>query len=121
MKWLQQFDLDTEDFVEDSWRLLNCRALAQVFNRVSEKRMDLAALRPVSSDSDWANILLDLRVISSHITPLLKQSDVEVSVDLTALARTKGSRRVLETTQVIFLLLHESTKSKRSNFSSAKS
>ena len=102
MKWLQQFDLDTEDFVEDSWRLLNCRALAQVFNCVSEERIDLAALRPVSSDSDWVNILLDLRVISSHITPLLKQSDVEVSVDLTALARKKDQGEFLKLLKLFF-------------------
>ena len=89
MKWLQKFELDTDDFLDDSMKLLNCRVLTQVFNKVSDETIDLSSLRPVASDSDWVNILLDLRLISSRITPLLKQIGVEVSVDLTTLAKKR--------------------------------
>ena len=102
VKWLQQFEVETYDFVEDAWKLLSCRVLAQVFNCVSEESVDLESLRPVASESDWVNILLDLRVISSHITPLLKQSDVEVAVDLTALARKKDQAEFAKFLKLFF-------------------
>ena len=96
LHWLASFDLESDDFIQDTNKLLDGRIFATVYNKLASDTIDISKLSKVTKESDWIYMLLNMRQVASHITPLLKENDIDLSVDLNTLVRKKDQNELLK-------------------------
>lgn len=95
LHWIHAMHPGDSSFLDDPLLLLDCVALAGVYNSVSDDRIDPQSLKR-TADGSWVNILLNLRAVAARISPLLRDSGVELSVDMSAIARKKDRSELLK-------------------------
>lgn len=93
-RWLATFEEVDDEFLAEPNKLLNGHVFAHVYNQLSNDKIDISSLKSLSSEQDWVNSLLNMRQISSHITGLLKENNIEFSVDLSKLTRKKDQHEM---------------------------
>ena len=96
LHWLASFDLESDSFIQDPNKLLDGRVFATIYNKIASDSIDISKLSQVNKESDWIYMLLNMRQIASHITPLLKENGFDLSVDLNSLVRKKDQNELLK-------------------------
>ncbi|OHS97810.1 hypothetical protein TRFO_09229 [Tritrichomonas foetus] len=96
LHWMAKFELDTDDFVQDQNKLLDGRVFTQIYNVLASDSIDLSKLKPVANDNAWVNMLLNLRLVGSHLSAFLKENGIEMAVDLSTIARKKDQSELLK-------------------------
>lgn len=95
LHWIHCFYQDDSSFLQDPFLLLDCIAISKVFNSVSDEKIDQQSLKKIA-DNSWVNMLLNLRLIASKISPLLKENGIELSIDMSSIARKKDQKEFLK-------------------------
>ena len=96
LHWLAKFNIGADDFIQDQNKLLDGKILSNVFNILSNDKIDISKFRPVSNENDWVNILLNLRQIGSKMSQLLKENNFEMNVNFSAIAKSKDQSEFLK-------------------------
>ena len=77
LHWLATFELDNDEFLQNSNKLLDGFVLAKVYNKLANDPIDISKFNQVTKESDWIYMLLNMRQIVSHISPILKESNID--------------------------------------------
>ncbi|KAH0785442.1 hypothetical protein GPJ56_010669 [Histomonas meleagridis] len=88
LHWISTFNPENKEFLQDPFVLLDGVAISQVYNSVSNDTIDPKLLKKIA-DNSWVNMLMNLRLIASRISPLLKENGIEMTVDMSKIARKK--------------------------------
>lgn len=91
LHWLAAFQTGLDDFLADPLTLLNGQVLSSVYNSVSNDQIESKSLKPVSSESDWVNALLNMRTIIGRMAGTLKENGITVTAELNALTRKRST------------------------------
>lgn len=96
LHWLATFDLESDDFIQDPNKLRDGLVFATIYNKIASDSIDINKLNKITKESDWIYMLLNMRQVASHITPVLKESGFDLSVDLNSLVRKKDQNELLK-------------------------
>ena len=95
LEWLSHFDELKELEIKNTNDLLTSKAIAILWNFISDTKIQLEKLEAPKNDSDWLTILKNLRAIDAVCGPILTEKKFRThKPDLTSLSRTKNPEDV---------------------------
>ena len=96
LEWINTFDCVKDLGLKTTNDLLTTKAIALVWNSISPSKIVVENLQVPKNETDWLQILKNLRAIDGVVGPVLTERNFRVKVDLTSLSRNKNPADVVK-------------------------